>query len=74
MGKSATKLPTPLPLSMLDAIDDPNLRKILQAVTEGWYIRNGIRGSAKEIEFITIDDINNDPDLRRRLRAALGIV
>ena len=73
MGKSAAKLPL-IPLVHVTGVADPNLRILLQAVVDGWYMRNGVRGGRKAIEFITLEDIRSDPDLRAQLRDALGIV
>lgn len=72
MGKSAAKLP-PMPPGLLASVTDPNLRALLQAVVDGWQMRNGMRGGTKETEFLTIEDIAGDPELKAKLKKALGL-
>ena len=45
-----------IPLAALDAIADQNVRQVLQAIVDGWHVRNGATGSGDN-RFITAGEV-----------------
>jgi hypothetical protein len=57
MATSQTGVPG-IPSGALDAITDQNTRTVLQAIVDGWQVRNGVSGKGDNA-FITRADLNN---------------
>ena len=47
-----------IPLGALDAIQDENTRQVLQAVVDGWHVRNGSSGKG-DAAFVTRSELSN---------------
>lgn len=45
-----------VPLSALNAIQDPNTRQVVKAIVDGWHVRNGSSGDGKN-RFVTADEL-----------------
>lgn len=56
---SSVKVGIPgIPLGALDAIADENTRQVLQAVVNGWHVRNGSSGNG-DAAFVTRSELSN---------------
>jgi hypothetical protein len=58
MNKDTRKGVPGVPLAALDAIKDQNTRQVLQAIIDGWHVRNGVAGTG-ESRFITAAELGD---------------